>query len=60
MHQWFVFLGIDLDFEKMRSGSRARPGNDLDRFARCELAIHASRGDPDPLLSAAHPHPVEL
>ena len=60
MHQWFVFLRIDLHFEKMCGGSRARPGNNLDRFAGRELAIHARRGDPDPLLTAAHPHPMEL
>jgi len=60
MDQRLVLFRVDLDFKKVsgRPGTGAR--DDLDRFAGRELPIHAGGGDTDPLLAAAHPHPMEL
>src|SRR5690349_18245795 len=55
-----VFLRVDLDFKVMRSRFWAGSGNNLDRFARRELRIHARCRNTDSLLAAAHPEPMKL
>ena len=58
--QRLVLLRVDLDFEEMRRGLGADPGNNFDRFAGRELSIHPGGGDPDALLPAAHPQTMKL
>src|SRR5262245_790955 len=57
---WLVFFGIDLNFKIVSGRPRAGARDDLNRFASCQLGIHAGSGYPDALLSAAHAKPVEL
>src|SRR5262245_50995764 len=55
-----VFFGIDLNLKIVSGRSRAGARDDLNRFAGCQLGIHAGSGYPDALLPAAHAKPVEL
>ncbi len=55
-----VPLGVDLDLVVVRRLAAGDLGDDLDRLAGGQQAVHPGRADADPLLAAAHPQPVEL
>src|SRR5439155_3778496 len=57
---WLVLLGVDLDFEVVGRRARAGARDDLHRLTGRQLGVHAGRGDPDPLLAAAHAQAMEL
>src|SRR5688572_28682689 len=55
-----VLLGIDLNFEIVGRRPRAGAGDNLYRFARCQLRIHARSRYADALLPAAHAQPMKV
>ncbi len=60
MHERFVLLRIDLNFEKVSGRARSDTRDDLDRLAGRQLAIHARCRYADSLLTPTHTEPVKF